>query len=227
MSSLKRKYGASAFKVPGKKMVVAGVGQRNRVPRIKGAIKKVNELKYIDSALLTLGCNTSGFIQPINLCAVGDDNTDRDGRQITVKSVALHGIVNPTDDTSAYCKARVLLVWDNACNGATPAITDIMTAISGTSFPLVNNQNRFTILMDRSYAVGKVDTTATSAIAASQTCFDVNAFIRINSTTQYSGTTATIASVQNGALYLVTMGSEPVATGCSFRVQTRVRFTDD
>lgn len=210
--------------------MVAVAARRNRYPRVKGAIKPTGrtELKYVDTANAAYACNTTGSITALNLIAVGDDNTTRDGRQVTIKSVQLHGHVVPEDTGCGPTKARVILVWDNAVNsGALPAITDIYTAINGTAFPLVNNAQRFTILVDREYSIGVVDNTATQAYAGSPTNYSCEIYKPLNAVTQFSGTTAAIGSIQNGGLYLVTMGSTAAGTGATLLAGIRVRFVDD
>lgn len=210
--------------------MVAVAARRNRYPRVKGAIKPSGrtELKYVDVANATYACNTTGTITALNLIAVGDDNTTRDGRQVTIKSVQLHGMVYPEDTNSGPTKARVVLVWDNAVNsGALPAITDIFAVIGGNAFPLVNNANRFTILVDRTFSCGIMQDTATQAVAGCPNTFECEIYKSLGAVTQFSGTTAAIGSIQNGGLYLVTMGSTAAGNGATLIASTRVRFVDD
>lgn len=198
---------------------------------VKGAIAPSGgrpELKYVDLAEATYLMDTTGSVTALNLIAVGDDNTTRDGRQVTIKSVQVHGIVKPVDDTTSTCKGRVMLVWDNANNSGTIAtIAQILNQANGTAFPLVDNANRFTILVDRTYSLGRVDTTATQAFSNGSNTFDCEIYKMINAVTQYSGTTAAIGSIQNGALLLVTIGSIAAGAGGALVASTRVRFTDD
>jgi len=215
------------------RVVAAGMGLRNRAPRaqIKGAIAAYGgqrELKYVDTNGIAVPCDTTGSVTCLNLLAVGDDNTSRDGRQVTIKSVQIHGFVAPQDDAVNPNKARVMLVWDNANNsGAIATIAQILATASGNAFPLVDNSNRFTILVDRTYAAGKVSNTATQAFSNSPNTFDVEIYKKINQITQYSGTTAAIGSIQNGALLLVTIGFEASGTASSLWANARVRFTDN
>lgn len=210
--------------------VVAVAARRNRAPRApKGAIKPSGrtELKYVDVAQASYALDTTGSVTMLNGIAVGDDNTTRDGRQVTIKSVQLHGLIVPQDGSVGVNKTRVLLVWDNAANGALATIAQIMSAANGTAFPLVDNANRFTILVDRIFAAGSFDNTATQAISSSPAHGDVDIYKVLRCCTQYSGTGATIASIQNGALLLVTLGTQAAASGHNLFATTRVRFTDD
>jgi len=213
--------------------VAAGMGLRNRAPRaaIKGAIAPyggLRELKYNDLAQASYVCDTTGTVTCLNLLAVGDDNTTRDGRQVTIKSVQVHGILTPVDASTTHNKARVMLVWDNAVNsGSIATIAQILAASNGTGFPLVDNSNRFTILIDRTFSSGYFDSTPGQSIAASPTVHDVEIYKKINQVTQYSGTTAAIGSIQNGALLMVTVGTANTGSGMNLLASTRVRFTDN
>lgn len=231
MSGTKRSYGGAANlmkrarKFESERVMAKVV--RNRAPRIKGAIRKTNELKFVDTASALYGVNTTGSVTALNLLAVGDDYNTRDGRQVTIKSVQLHGMVFPEDNTTSTIKGRVMLVWDNAPNGVLATIAQILTTADGVAFPLIDNAQRFTILVDRTYAVGKVDNTATMAFASSPNTFDVEIYKKLDCVTQYSGTTAAIGSIQNGALLLVTIGSGAAGAAATLNAATRVRFTDD
>lgn len=201
--------------------------RRNRQP--KGAIQNNGrkELKYIDVTHTGLVCDTTGTITAINLSAVGDDNTTRDGREITIKSVQLQGLVAPIDSDINPNDSRVMLVWDNAVNGALPTIANILSTANAFAFPLVDNSDRFTILLDSHSALGQQSSVATQAIAVGAGAHCLRFYKRMNSIVKYNGTTALIASVQNGGMYLVTVGSQAAGLGGSFSGQTRVRFTDN
>jgi len=198
---------------------------------VKGAIAPYagrQELKYLDVPAGTMACDTTGAVACLNLLAVGDDNTTRDGRQVTIKSVQIKGIIRPQDTGTLNTMARVLLVWDNANNSAAavPTITQILSASGSQSFPLIDNANRFTILMDQSFPVAYFNNTATQAVAGAPTVHLVEKYLKINQVTQYSGTTNTIGSIQNGSLLLVTIGDQATGDGANLIVATRVRFTD-
>lgn len=206
--------------------------QRARRPtkgaRVKGPIRKAigPELKFIDIAGAGYIADTTGTVTCLNLIGEGDDYTNRDARQATIKSVQLHGWFGPSDTTTTISKGRLLLVWDNAANGAIAAITDILVAANAYSFPNINNQNRFTILRDMPFTIGGIDTTATSTYAMSPSVFDVEVYLKINHITQFNGTAAAITSIQNGALLMVTIGTNGSATAGTFNIGTRVRFVD-
>lgn len=204
------------------------VFRRNRGPRIKGAIPVQQELKFVDSTLSNLACDTTGSVTALNLLAVGDDNTTRDGRQVTIKSVQIKGLIAPIDNDINSNISRVLLVWDNAVNsGSIATIAQILTAATGTAFPLVDNANRFTILWDYRFAMGAAVSTATQAQVFTPSVGNADYYKKLNLVTQYSGTTAAIGSIQNGALLFVTVGTQAAGLGGAFNGHARVRFVDN
>jgi len=216
---------ASGFRAYKKTKSVPMVAlRRNRAPRIKGAIRPVPELKYVDVGVQDYTADTTGSVTLLNGVAIGDENTQRDGKQITVKSVQINGIARPETTSNGALLGRVMIVWDNAANGALAAAGDILETVNSTSFPDVNNSQRFTILSDTKFALGVYNTTATSAVG-DQTAKLISVYKKLNSVTQYSGTTNGIASIQNGALLLLCVGN--AAYGATINMDVRVRYTDN
>lgn len=238
MSGMKRKYNAGEYGRKRAKVTMKAVAimkaPRNRYPRIKGAIQPwwQKELKFVDTVLQsnTHLYDTTGLATPVNLIAVGDDNTTRDGRQVTIKSVQIHGRIDPVDATTAACLCRTMLVWDNANNGVATTsanlIAAVLTSANASAFPLVNNQNRFTILWDSYKALGFFDQTTATLAVADRTVQTVNYYRRLNNITQYVLTTAVIEAIQTGALWFITIGDAAPNVGGRFNGQVRVRYVD-
>jgi len=191
--------------------------------RIKGPVSGPRELNYVDTAITNKAIALAGGT--VTLCngiAEGDDNTERNGRQATIVSAQFHGqVVTPAAHAGQL--GRVLLVWDNAPQGVVATIADIFASDSSYSFPLVSNEKRFTILADIPQSLGTSVSTATQAISDQNTTA-VNFYRKINSAVQFGGTGATIASINKGALYIVTLGSG--ANTANLNGGVRVRFTD-
>lgn len=196
--------------------------RRNRAPRYS-----MGELKYKDTSAATYVGDTTGSVTPLNLLAVGDDNTDRDGRQVHLHSIHVQGICRAVDGQCATNFSRMMLVWDSQPNGGTASITDILvssTSLSGTN---LNNRERFTILRDRRIGTGGIDSTATQTYAVSPGVHVINEYVKLKGIkTTYSGTTAAIGSIATGALLLVTIGNMAAGGGSAFDLSTRLRFYD-
>jgi len=194
---------------------------------IKGPVRPQVEVHYNDLAAAAYGMDTTGSVTALNLIAEGNDNTTRLGRKAVMKSVAIRGYVVQAGVANAAQQGRLLVVWDNAAAGALPIITDVLTAINSSAFVNVNNIARFTVLHDSTIEIGSLNTGATVSVA-DQTVKRVDVELRVNSPTQYSGTTAAIGSVQNGTLLMLTMGSNAAAgsAGLTAALSTRVTFVD-
>lgn len=217
--NVRGKYVASVLKKPSFK-------RKSSAARIKGAIAAKQELKFVDIASASYGA-TGGTVTLLNGIAEGDDYSTRDGRQATMRSVHIRGSYapNPTAAPTTAALGRILLVWDNAPKGSLATIAEVLTAAVANSFPLVDNQERFTILRDTHYGLDPANLAATTTL--SYRTYPVDTFVKLDSVTQYNGTGATIASIQNGALLLIVLQdgwSGNVAARCE--LATRVRFSE-
>lgn len=200
--------------------------RKRKIPPVKGALLSKKELNYIDIAKATYAADTTGTITLLNGCAEGDDNTQRNGRKAKMVSIQVNAYAFAGNGNTIPQKVRFLLVWDNAPSGAAPTVANILSAVDSISFPLVDNEDRFTILRDVKMVLGINSNTATQALA-DQTAVPFDFYKKINTDSKFNGTGATITSIQNGALWGVTVGNLAAgATAGSIVYATRVRFTD-
>lgn len=192
--------------------------------KIRGPVKPSRELHYNDIGQTGYAVDTTGTITLLNGVAEGSDNVNRLGRESSIHDVSVRGVVYLPLATGTVPSqyARVALVWDNATNGVAPAMTDIFSVGTSFGFPNPNNVSRFTILADRSFSLG-----VNTGGLADRVSFNVEMDVRVDSSTRYSGTGATVASIQNGALWLVTIGDIGAgSTAASSFLSTRVTFYD-
>lgn len=188
-----------------------------------------SELKYLDIASANYACDTTGSVTALNLIGQGDDVNTRQGRQVTLKSIRIHGMIAPVDNTTVNNYVRVMLIWDNSPNSAAtvPAITDILNASTSITSTNLNNRVRFTVLRDWKETIGGLDNTATQATAQSPSVSEIDWYVNLkNALTTYSGTGSTIANISTGSLLMVTIGSAAAAAAHNFVATTRLRFTD-
>lgn len=184
------------------------------------------EKKTIDLDVANYEITSTGSVTLLNGVATGDDFTDRDGRRIMMKSVYITGYTRPTDNNYSDHGCRMLIVYDKQANGAAPAVTAILKENTFSGQLNLNNRSRFQIIADKRWVVGSRDTTATMAFAASPSNHNVKIFKSLNMDTQYSGTTAAVASIATGALYMVLIADNGAGLGSTFSGTTRVRFMD-
>lgn len=206
----------------------ASFKKSRRVARVKGGIPVVQELKFVDSGVFSL-THFTGATQLVLLNGIsqGSDYTNREGRQATMHSVHIRGYVTPQNTTTTTQGIRLVLVWDNAANGAIAAVTDVMSADDDRAFANLSNQNRFTILRDWHQVAGQLSTIATQTYALLPIVHDVDIYVKLKSVTQYMGTGNSISAVQGGALLLIALGAAASGSGSVSNLAARVRFSDD
>lgn len=169
-----------------------------------------NELKYSDVVLssaagadgLLTGCTSaaSNVAKPsltlLNGVTEGPGPSDRIGRRINLRSLLLRWKFDFPATT--YGTVRLLVFYDRGNNGVADTAANYQSALLATtdvmSTPNMNNRERFTILMDKCFAVD-------SAVNTGSFCF--KKFKYLNMLTQYNATGSTADKISYGALYLM------------------------
>jgi len=183
-------------------------------------------LKVIDTAQASYACDTTGTVTLLSGVATGTDFTNRIGRKVVFKSFLIQGLVNIQDNTVAANLSRVMIVYDTQPNGALPAVTDVLLASDATAPLNLNNRDRFRVLMDKRYVTGVTDNTATQAIADRTVAGPLVKYKKINLETIFDGTTAAIADIQSGSIFLLTIGTATAGAATILRATIRLRFND-
>jgi len=187
------------------------------------AIGQSNEKGFVDLALATYPANTTG---QITLVATIPQNASVNGRvnkKIMLKSVQVRGRVL-ADTATIVAGAAILLVYDRRPTGALPPITDVLVSASSNAFTNNDNQGRFSILYRRDYQLsGNSTTPATGNEIAS-----INDFVKVNRRAVFKSlATGAIGDIEEGALYMITVGDVAAGTtDANFVVQLRTTFKD-
>lgn len=196
------------------------------------------EKKVSDLGPAQLGMNTTGTFTLLAAPVPGSDFTNRIGRKTLIKSVYVRGIVSceladqdgPTVGASPAQLGRMIIFADMQPNGAAPAVTDLLTSASSISQLNLNNRDRFRIYCDKTFAINAYayNTTASTSSASLSNSFAVKKFKSLNLETIYNaGTAGTIADIQSGALYLLTIGNRAAgADDATASLSIRTRFVD-
>jgi len=205
---------------------------RQRYGITKSRIPRRNfELKFFDTALsipfdLTGECSTSGATGNIHIIAQGDGDNNRDGRQITIKSIQFRGTVlfTPGGSATATTTCYLYVMLDTQCNGANPAITDVFTSNDmGSNFLNLSNDGRFRIIKKFVWTFTSTAgvTTAYNAISYAvewyQSC-------DILITYDSSVTTGSIASTKSNSIFCAFGSDGNSDDGVTFDGASRVRF---
>jgi len=179
------------------------------------------ELKYFDTTAATYTADNVGYIIPLNAMATGTDANTRIGKQIYMKSVHVHGIVNNSGGATTPSFVRIMLVWDAQANNTLGVFNnDILVTSSSLSELNLNNRQRYTILRDMKMNIAR----ETGGADAGRT---IDMFVNLgNKKTTFSGTSNGIGNVATGALLLCVIGN--IASGApEATLSARVRFYDN
>lgn len=126
---------------------------KNQVKKLK-SIANAEELKFHDTDV-GVNLNSSNITIDDSIVAglaQGDNDNDRDGNKVTVKSVYINGSIRIEQQVSASVNVPTsvvvdtYLILDKQCNGAAPNVTDIFTANDYNAFMNLDNKERFSIL---------------------------------------------------------------------------------
>ena len=231
MSSGKRKYAGvstSALTKLARKYESQRAMPLTRRPAasLKRLVAMSKETGYLDTALASYALDTTGTITLLNAVPQGVAVTQRVGKKILLKSLQYRGIsINGTTATVNDC--AWIIVYDKRPTGALPSITDILVSVSSFSMNNDNNSGRFSIIKRQDFVL-----LGNSVAAANQTDLmarSEDGFMSLKNleTVYKAAATGGIADIEQGALYLITVGNTAAGTAAANAfLSFRLRFLD-
>lgn len=196
--------------------------RRTRRPTAMRAVKRLarfvdTELHFADIVITNPDVDELGIITPLISVPQGVDANDRDGVQISLRSLSMK--FQLLIGSESVC-VRFLLVIDKQVNGAEFLLADLLqdttTDLRQLTSPINNdNRKRFTILRDwtRTLVAGHSNTI----------CFNVRR--RLTNKIRYDGIGGLIADVVSGMVYLVAFSDKTTAqTSPNMTMLSRVMF---
>lgn len=183
------------------------------------------ETKYFDTGATDTGDATAGNINL--LCTVPQDITEssRIGRKINVKSINIRAyftLDSQSTNPPTGAIVRWMVVLDKQTNGATFAMSDLLSAVVPNGFRNLDNVDRFVVLKDKTITLNcmTMNSTTSSAINYSR---QIRFTKKCNIPIEYSGTTGVIGQIRSNNLYFVYISSDVVSNAIW---KGRIRFTD-
>lgn len=230
MSSGKRKYaGVSTSAL--QKMARKYESARGKPISFRQKRVMVNkETGYLDTASAQYAMDTTGSVTLLNAVPQGTAVTQRVGKKIAMKSIQVRGY-STNSATASVNDVAWLLVYDKRPTGSLPAVTDILVAVSSLSMNNDNNSGRFEVikrvdrmLIGNASFTGAVANALTECTSASEDAF---VYLRNRETVYKAATTGAIGDIEQGALYLVTVGNTAAGTAAAaLAAGFRLRFLD-
>ncbi|AUM61727.1 capsid [uncultured virus] len=206
-----------------------GRGAYVRVPRPmsfglnrRGVASK--ESGFVDLAQASYALDTTGSITLIATVAQGASVSQRVGKKIVLKSLQSRGFCN-NNSAGVVNDVAFLIVYDKRPTGSLPAVTDVLNTVSSASFNNDANSGRFMILKRCDFILNGTSATTMGDGPSDSTDFYLN--LRNLPTVFKAAGTGAIGDIEQGALYLITVGSNTAGTtAATLAVGFRTRFVD-
>lgn len=180
---------------------------------------------YVDLAAAAYNMDTTGTITLLNTIAVGASNQQRVGKRIMLKSLQCRG--NQVTNTATGSTATAyLIVYDRRPCGVLPAITDVLDTSTASSMNKDDNSGRFRILK----RVDRVLNGSAASNFSNRSGFEENWFLSLKNLPMVFNSVGTgaIGDIDEGALYLITVGDTVAGTQAATGVfGFRTRFLDN
>lgn len=181
--------------------------------------EKKDLLRALPTTVGVVGAVTFTAATLLNPTVQGTAATgQRLGRKITMTSLLVRYSCTLATTSVGGAVARILIVYDKQTNGATPAITDILTNNDFTSPMNLDNTDRFTILMDE--LTDPISVGNNFSIAK-------NRYVKMKLDSVYSTNNGDVTDIKTGGVFafIAQTGGVTTTVGTvdSF---TRIRFLD-
>ncbi|AIF34794.1 putative capsid protein [Sewage-associated circular DNA molecule-3] len=234
MSSRKRAYSTSGPSATFKRIKGSFARQAVASSRMSGRFNARNsarsratgETGFVDIASANYAVDTTGTVTLLNTVPQGASVNQRVGKKIMLKSLQARGLMQNGSAATANDVA-FLIVYDKRPTGALPSVTDILAISSAQSMNNDANSGRF-VIMKRvdTYLIGNLTAATNYTEVAVRDC-DFFLPLKGMPTVYKAATTGAIADIEEGALYLVTIGGTAAGTGAaSLSITMRLRFVD-
>jgi hypothetical protein len=197
---------------------------RRRNLNIPQRVRQLKEPGYVDVATANYNLDTTGSIALLNTIPQGAGTSERVGKRVTLKSLQCRGVAS-NNSTATINDIAILIVYDSRPTGVLPAITDILVEANPTSFNNDANSGRFRILK-------RIDSVLMGSGAnnySARSAMNSDWYLDLKGKPQVFKTAATgaIGDIEEGALYVVTVGSSPPGTNAAVApLSFRLRYID-
>ena len=186
--------------------------------------RAAKETGYVDVAFSSYAMDTTGSVTHLTIVPQGTAVTNRVGKKIALKGLQCRGFAT-AGLTGVLNNVAFMIVYDKRPTGSLPAVTDILVSANASAMNNDNNSGRFQILKrwDDVLVGTTVSISSTKPIINTDWWLDLKG----RQTVYKAAATGQIADVEEGALYLVTVGSTAAGTGAAeLTVGFRLRFLD-
>ncbi len=221
-SRYKRKYNAyySGISKPAKR----------RKTRAYQADTFVQEMKFFDSVRDDSTVQLTGTVQSsLNLIPQGVEESQRIGRLIKVKYISCRFQIQLPQQTNQadigigdVC--RIMLLYDKQCNGALPAVGDILETTVYESFMNLTNSKRFRTLFNIEVTINR-QVSATDGTNTNTSPTEIRTVRwyskKLNLPIEFSSTTGALTEITSGNLILLYISAHGVIEVINSKIRLR------
>lgn len=202
----------------------SGVALARRVAPAYYGPRGAGESGYIDVPVAVYNMDTTGSIALINTVPQGAGTSQRVGKKIALKSLQCRGSWK-NGTAAALNDVAMLIVYDKRPTGVLPAITDILVTANSRAFNNDTNSGRFRILK----RIDKTMLGTPSTTGPDGAYNDGDWFLNLRGLPQTfkAAGTGAIGDIEDGAMYVVTVGSAVAGTTAALATLAfRLRYVD-
>lgn len=197
--------------------------------QLKRIVAAAKETGFVDTAVSS-PMDTTGLVTLLNTVAQGTSVNQRVGKKILMKGLQIRGYAG-NGTTATFNDVAFLIVYDKRPTGALPAVTDILVAANATALNNDANSGRFAIIKRwDGMLLGNLSLTGAVANAlVENTAIGTDCYVELGKreVVYKAAATGAIADIEQGALYLVTVGANAAGTTAATLVfNARLRFFD-
>jgi len=179
---------------------------------------------FVDLVSAGYNMDTTGQIVLLATIAQGASVNTRVGKKVILKSVQGRGYISG-NATTLFSLCTFMIVYDRRPTGALPTIADILVSVDPRALNNDANSGRFKILKRCDEVIIGNVTNPDTGVEVKEAGFYVK-LRGLPSVFKAAGTGA-IGDIEEGALYLVTLGQVAAGTAaCTLSMGFRTRFID-
>lgn len=224
-SSMSREQRLALARAQQNRLVYAGLRPTQMAYAGQLVRQAPQEVNFVDLGVGNYAMDTTGTVTLINTIPQGASQNQRIGKRCYLKSLLIRGFAF-ANTTGVINDVVHMIIYDKRPTGSLPAITDILTSTNSVSFMNDTNTNRFEVIRrSDNILIGS----STAPMATGREALTVDQFIPLKKRPMIfaAAGTGAIGDIEEGALYLVTVGNNPPGTtAATLSVAFRTRFTE-
>lgn len=190
------------------------------------------ELKFHDVDLNSglLGILSPMTIQHLTIIPIGNGESQRIGRKISIRSIRVQGTLELRAHTLIGLttgQVVVRLVQDTQTNGTQFSATDLLDTDQFQSFRKLSETSRFKILYEKTFNLSAGGATEVAgALETTKYSRPVNVAVKVKIPMEYSSLvdTGEVGSVRSNNVYWTTQASH---ASCTITARARLRYSDN